>query len=1409
MDAFIGRTNYDSFLGKEALHLRAWLPLNIRAYIAAIEYHYQVPTYVKESGDPRLMGVMEGILEAYISERGWMGTHKYKVYGFLEVVAKTGRSETNGNSGASDNAGRPWEEVHKTLSESMKERLEPFRGKTSLQPHELRGSFEECRFKARILSRSSVDNDPSRSTGMITLALEDTGITYQPGDRLVIMPVNSWAEVNKMTAALGLDDFLQTQVPLAAGSDWERFAKHLKAIGRTEGHPSLTVKDILRRGHLSPLTKDFVMALHMALRASSSTVVKVLGSEMWPVQGTVGDLLQLAISEVSPAIWDNAFDLNNLSWLPKLIPIETPRTYSISNYSDELLPSTLDLTVSRNVSTLSKVLHNGSSSTIRYGVSSGCLNPDPLQGEDNLDEEEYLIGVGRPLNFELPVTMSGPIAMFAGGSGIAPFRSFWQARVQNSIGRNILFFGTQSRARLSYEHELRDYVRGGQIELHTAFSRDTNGLTYDPVSRDLVETHMKPRYLDAAIVEQGRTVCDMVISKSQGGLGGHLYICGSLSMYDTIMSGIRQALYQNWASTKETADGLIAKAFAERRFMLDIFMSPKPVSYSTPRIPISKLALNTGHRKGSRMWIGVHGSVYDITDFLPIHPGGTLIAQASGGLDASKTFDDLAHTTNPEVMSLLSKYFIGHLASKPGYRSAEISNLYDLWYQYLRNCVESLTTLFFEVNYIQQDARTWFQGDLFNMGGVRKFYQFQSRLMQNGFTTLFGAKLQELYLKLTFALVNSGMPDTRLSDVIGIITRAQASPEATAAAKEIAQIGQFVCNSHHAQFQENGILRYSQAVTELDVQFLEEIRQDVCLGMDAFDVIENGEVGLSGEKQRLVQLASYLLSILERVAQRLETFYSRLARESIYRPEIEKNPARTRWNLLKRKIRDGSLFILTQDSSFNGTVGSLKKPFRATRHADQDIAFAQVVSQAKQVVNGHHTNKTRHGSTSSNGNRTDSSQRQTLAHSHTARATPGIHAPSSHEIHESRNAVESISRFIESNNQSIKRLSMLPSNLTFSDVMAAGSSAYGPPSPPPSNNVVRGLDMNMNPNSSHRSTSRGYDREYSVDRSSSRSHLVRRRTNTSTATSSSGHGDGAIRAHGDVDSITRSLMQAVARGGAATPTTSMPPTTALPLAPPTEQSHHVLGRRSRSRSQSQSQLQPQSLTRSHSQSRSRSQAGTPPPGVPHLQTRSPRSRAGSEIRGIVPMSEPVPALPTHEIMGIPDVNQPGLLRRQISTTSTSSKTSTMSLSRSSSVSSSSSSNIRRGESVRGRRQQPGSMTAMMIPEMNDGDEIIHDQQHHHHNNHGLRSFRLAQSPPSLSSSRTASTASASASSVAMSAKVHGGGTGTTQQQMMMMGGLNGAETEGVLGMESGSRNRTMSVDKHQRFRIPLLPLDVR
>lgn len=499
-----------------------------------------------------------------------------KVYGFLEVVAKTGRSETNGNAGAVDTDGRPWEEVHKTLSDSMKERLEPFRNTLVKKPHEMRGTFEECRFKARIINRTHIDQDPDRTTGMVTFDLQNSGITFQPGDRLAVMPLNSWEEVSKVSAALGLDGLLDTMVPLEQSSEWQLFTKHLASVSRRESL-QMTVKDILRRGHLAPLTKDLVMAFHMALRLSSSSILKVLASQEWPSYGSIGDLLQLTVTEADPVTWDQAFDLSDLSWLPKLIPVEVPRTYSISNFSNELLPSTVDLTVSRSEHKVSPLLQRHS--TAGHGVSSGFLNPEPKKENSfYLEDEELLIGISRPLNFQLPLSTTVPVAMFAGGSGIAPFRSFWQSRIRSGIGRNILFLGIQSRKRFVYETELRELVRNGDLELHTAFSRDTNGLVHDPISQDLVEKKMQPRYINTTIVEQGRTICDLVMSKSQGGVGGYLYICGSVSVYESVMSGIRQAIYNNQSATKESAETLLATAFAERRLMLGIHSFNPPVS---------------------------------------------------------------------------------------------------------------------------------------------------------------------------------------------------------------------------------------------------------------------------------------------------------------------------------------------------------------------------------------------------------------------------------------------------------------------------------------------------------------------------------------------------------------------------------------------------------------------------------------------------------------------------------------------------------------------------------------------------------------------------------------------------------------------------------------------------------------
>ncbi|KAL0577411.1 hypothetical protein V5O48_004576 [Marasmius crinis-equi] len=1064
MDTFLMRKNFKSFLGAESIHLRAWMPLNIRAFLAAIENHYPVVPYIKASNDPRLVGVLDAIVESYAGEKGFMGTHRYKVYGFLEVVAKTGRVETNGNAGATDTAGRPWQEVHKTLAESMKERLEPYRSKAVLdvEPHEMRGTYDECRFWTKIVKREAIDDDPHRVTGKVTFDLKNVGLTFIPGDRLALMPLNSWSDIEKIVGALGLMDLLDVNVPLDApspdASKWRRYAQHEAECSKRD-HLRLTVRDVLRKGKLAPLTKEMVMTVHTMVRTSAATL-RVLGSDTWPVNGSLGDLLVLALNEVDEGVWDRAFSLDNLSWLLSLVRPEVPRTYSISSFPFDLMPESIDLTVARAEHEVNPLLLHPDTrgmKVTRPGVSSGFLNPDPTLDHEpkhdltskGYEEERVLVGVSRPLNFQLPLSPSAPVAMFAGGSGIAPFRSFWQARIGSGvIGRNVLFLGVQSRKKFLYKHELREHVLSGKLEMHVAFSRDSHGLVYDPVGRDLVERQMEPRYIDQTIMDQGPLVCDMVISTKLGGHGGHLYVCGSLSLYETVMSGIRKALYKYRAVTSEGADEMLAQAFAERRFMLDVFMTPRAMSENEKYIPLSELARHTGHRDKSRMWIGVHGCVYDVTEFLPIHPGGTMIVAGSAGLDASVTFDEVAHTSNPEVMSLLGKYFIGYLVPKPTFQMPELVDLYDLWVDYLRNCVESLTTLFFEADVLQKDAKTWFSGGLLSTHAIRKFYQLQSRLLtMTGFPVLFGSKIQELYLQLSFSIANSD-DQSLLPDVVGIITQATSSPAAIQARKEIAELGEFVSNAAtSAPAFEHGIISYTRNVLELDVRFLEYVREDVCSGYDAFirvaDVLKSYP---NKEKQALHKISTVLMSCLQRIAERVESFYVDLAAHSLYHPEREANPARARWRFIQRRIKDSSFFLLTRDiHAGSGLEMDLERPIKASntfeapiggRKKRQSVSFDQVLSQAVSTVSKSPTVRTKRKGPSRAPTVIEEDEevrtpRQVasgprplrLADAHTARAKVGRNAETSFEEQVSTRAMNRMSVFMQGRMKDMRRLS--------------------------------------------------------------------------------------------------------------------------------------------------------------------------------------------------------------------------------------------------------------------------------------------------------------------------------------------------------------------------------------------------
>jgi len=75
---------------------------------------------------------------------------------------------------------------------------------------------------------------------------------------------------------------------------------------------------------------------------------------------------------------------------------------------------------------------------------------------------------------------------------------------------------------------------------------------------------------------------------------------------------------------------------------------------------------------------------------------------------------------------------------------------------------------------------------------------------------------------------------------------------------------------------------------------------------------------------------------------RVVGFYVKLAQNSVYHPEMKHNPAHTRWDHLRRKVRDGSFFVLKQDVSINASTSS---------HRGREVELDHEIFQIQQSIN--------------------------------------------------------------------------------------------------------------------------------------------------------------------------------------------------------------------------------------------------------------------------------------------------------------------------------------------------------------------------------------------------------------------------------------------------------------------------
>ncbi|MEM5386721.1 assimilatory sulfite reductase (NADPH) flavoprotein subunit [Paraburkholderia phymatum] len=326
-------------------------------------------------------------------------------------------------------------------------------------------------FYARVIENIALTGrGSSKETRHIELSLEDSGLSFEPGDALGVVPTNDPSVVDAVLRALDLDG---SQIVNVKGKDISLG----DALGASFEVTALTPRFLEHWARLS--------GAHALERLTSD---EHAGERAAYMRGhhIIDVMRQFPVSGIDAG-----------HFLAALRPLQ-PRLYSIAS-SLAAAPDEVHLTVSA----LRYELHGER----RAGVASGQLS-------DRVElDTELPVYVHRNSNFRLPDD-DMPIIMIGAGTGVAPFRAFMQEReVRGANGRSWLFFGERNfRTDFLYQTEWQRLLKDKALtRMDVAFSRDgrANG-----TAKVYVQHRMQAHARDVfAWLEEG----------------AHLYVCGDAS----------------------------------------------------------------------------------------------------------------------------------------------------------------------------------------------------------------------------------------------------------------------------------------------------------------------------------------------------------------------------------------------------------------------------------------------------------------------------------------------------------------------------------------------------------------------------------------------------------------------------------------------------------------------------------------------------------------------------------------------------------------------------------------------------------------------------------------------------------------------------------------------------------------
>ncbi|GAB6068365.1 assimilatory sulfite reductase (NADPH) flavoprotein subunit [Methylothermus subterraneus] len=349
-----------------------------------------------------------------------------------------------------------------------------------------------------------------KKTHHLELSIESSGLSYEPGDAVAVLPTNASEWVEELLEALRLpaEEPIQTPkgtLPLreALRSDYE--ITHL-APAFVERYARLNPDPKLKRLCLPENRRELMEFIR------GRWIVDLVHE--FPLPG-----------------------LKAQEFLACLRPMQ-PRLYSIAS-SQAAYPDELHLLVA--------VVEYQTGGRLRQGTASSYLAERVKVGD------RIPIYIEPNKHFRLPKDPNAPIIMVGAGTGVAPFRAFLQEREAGAAkGKNWLFFGERRfRTDFLYQVEWQKWLKTGLLtRMEVAFSRDGPEKVY--VQHRLLE---QARELYAWLEE-----------------GAYFYVCGDASrMAPDVHRALIEVIHQQSGRSLEQAEEYVQALQQQKRYLKDVY----------------------------------------------------------------------------------------------------------------------------------------------------------------------------------------------------------------------------------------------------------------------------------------------------------------------------------------------------------------------------------------------------------------------------------------------------------------------------------------------------------------------------------------------------------------------------------------------------------------------------------------------------------------------------------------------------------------------------------------------------------------------------------------------------------------------------------------------------------------------